>query len=796
MESVISPQLINKSRNAKAHSEWWSSSPPRRSLSHRLLAGSFICGWVQVIDTIMKCILEATASASAALFVCLLAASSVPAIEPPRQPHQPTAGGDNILNFNETYLRPAFGPSSIGIQQAASGALVLQNFITGENSTFVAAEQIPAGVVEFWIRPDLKKVLFATNYSKQYRYSYFADYSILDVESGELVPLVEDQAGDIQYAEFAPVGDAIAFVRGNNLFINTNGEITQITEDGGPDMFHAVPDWVYEEEIFASTRPVLVPSGGDVVPSQARELELRYPKVGTKNPTVALSLLDLASGAVEQVPLGTYEADDLVVGELAWLTEEHDNLLVRTYNRVQQHSTHVLVSSANTTSVDHSTTYTTSTIRERDGSDGWLDNKMAIRYVGPVNATDGDWYLDLLDESGWEHIYLFPVSGGEGIALTSGGWEVWSVLKVDPSRELIYFTSTEQHSTERHLYSVNWATQEKTALVPEDIPAYLLERFFLLQRNTPVRVITSNQALWDKIQGYNLPNITYFELTLPSGESINVMERLPPTFDPYKKYPILLTPYAGPDSQRASKSFQSLGWNAYISSDPELEYITYTVDGRGTAVRGRDFRASVAQHLGEFETADQVFAAKELIHTRSYIDADHVGIFGWSYGGYIASKVVEADSGVFTLSLIGAPVTDWRLYDSLYTERYMRTYQDNEAGYNTTAVRNVEGFHNIKGAFSIVHGLGDDNVHYQNSAALVDLLVGAGVSHTKWDWKTFTDTDHGITYNGAGPFVYKHFAQMLWEEKNRSGEEEKYQWSRRAKMNVCCRGCEMDEVCI
>ena len=730
-----------------------------------------------------------------------------------------------------------FGASSVSVSWLAGGedgqyiyrdsdgALILENFVTGESETFVAAEDIPSDTTEYWIRSDLKKVLFATNYTKQYRHSYFADYSILDVGSGALSPLVEDQAGDIQYAEFAPVGDTIAFVRGNNLYLSKDGTISQITSDGGPDLFHAVPDWVYEEEVFGSRSTFWFSPDGealaflsfnetgvetftveyymdnqDIAPVYPRELDLRYPKVGTTNPTVSLTILDVGSEELTPVPIEAYEPDDLIVGELAWVTSEHSSFIYRAYNRVQDHSTHVRV--------DVGEQVTSNPIRERDGSDGWLDNNLAIQYVGPVSPSNGivnsaqkDYYVDLSDESGWQHIYLYAVDGSSAEALTSGEWEVTSVVKVDTKRQLIYFLSTEGDSTERHLYSVSYATKEKKALVDDSVPAYWSASFssgggyYILSYNgpdvpyqelyaandtsTPIRVITSNEALWDKLQEYNLPNITYLTLDHPDGYSLNVQQQLPPNFDPSKKYPVLFTPYGGPGSQEITKAYASAGWSAYISSDLELEYITYTVDNRGTGYKGREFRSLVASHLGDYEAQDQVWAAQELAARHAFFDADHVGIFGWSYGGYLSSKVVELDSGAFTLGLIVAPVTDWRLYDSVYTERYMKTSQANPEGYNGTAVRRVDGFRNIAGGFAVLHGLGDDNVHYQNTAALLDLLVGAGVPPQQMEWRAFTDSDHGISYNGASTYLYKYLTSLLYREKLRTGEKLKHQWSRR-----------------
>ncbi|KAK1998832.1 hypothetical protein LX36DRAFT_17940 [Colletotrichum falcatum] len=753
------------------------------------------------------------------------------AIDPPRPPHQPVGGGDRLVTWNETVASPRFGASSrsvswlSGTQDGsfitfANSSLVIQDIVSGATETFVPGDKIPLHH-EYWIRPDLKKVLFATNYTKQYRHSYFADYSILDVESGVLEPLVADQVGDIQYAQFAPVGDAIAFVRNNNLFLSKNGTISQITNDGSPDMFHGVPDWVYEEEIFGDRSTLWFSPDGEylaylsfnetgvetftipyfmgkqqIAPPYPVELDLRYPKVGSKNPTVALTLLDIETQEMRPVAIDAFPADDLVIGEVKWLTADHASVAYRAFNRVQDQEKLVRVDVEGTTS---------KVIRERDGSDGWLDNNLGIQYIGPLQNSTDAYFLDISDESGWSHLYLYPVNGGSPIALTSGEWEVSSVLKVDAKRQLIYYLSTEHHSTERHLYSVSYPAGSKKALVDDTVAGfwsasfsslagyYILsyqgpnvpyQELYAINSTQPIRTITSNEDLVNRLKEYKLPNITYFDLQHPDGYSLNLMQKLPANFDPSKKYPVLFTPYGGPGAQQVTKRYQSIGWSAFISSDPELEYITYTVDNRGTGFKGRAFRSAVTGHLGHLEPLDQIWAAQELSERNAFVDAGKIGIFGWSFGGYLSAKVLEADSGVFSSALIVAPVSDWRFYDSLYTERYMKKLADNEDGYNKTAVRNPDGFKNLAGEFTILHGTGDDNVHYQNTAALVDLLVGAGVPQSKMNWLAFTDSDHNIVYHGANIWLYKYMTEALFREKRRSGDKLIHQWSKRSGVDT------------
>ncbi|KAF2010144.1 hypothetical protein BU24DRAFT_71681 [Aaosphaeria arxii CBS 175.79] len=763
--------------------------------------------------------------------------SLVAAIDPARPPHQPKGNGEKLLNYNITTDAPGpllassqalswvgLGADGDYITTADDGSFVFENVATGESTTFLSADKVPEDYWEYWISPDATHVLWAVNHTKQYRHSYFADYVISNVESGESTPLVADSVGDIQYAEWSPVSSSqIAFVRGNDLYLWNDGEITQVTKDGGPDQFNAVPDWVYEEEIYGDRYTLWYSPDGkyiaylsfnetgvetyripyymndqEIADVYPRELELRYPKVGTKNPTVQFNLLDVEAVKVTNVPIDAFPEDDLVIGQVAWVTEEHGKVLYRAFNRVQDQEKHVLVD------VEAAST---KVVRERDGTDGWLDDLFAISYVGAVaNATgyktssDTEYYVDLSDKDGWAHLYLFPVEGGEEIALTSGEFEVAAILKIDGKRGLIYFTSTEHHSTERHVYSVSYKTLEKKALVDDKVAAYWSASFssggsyyvlnylgpnvpyqelYAINSTTPLKTVTDNKKLWDTLEEYNLPNITYHELKHPSGVTLNAMLRLPPNFDPSKKYPAILIPYGGPGAQEVHKRFSALNFKAYIASDPELEYITYTVDNRGTGFKGREFRSLAAKQLGSLDAEDQVWAAHELAKN-SFVDSDHIAFFGWSYGGYLGAKVVERNDPIISLALITAPVSDWRFYDSVYTERYMKTPELNPDGYNVSRVHDSTGFKNIPGHVLIQHGTGDDNVHFQNGAALVDLLMGDRVTPEKFSNTFFTDSDHSIVYNNGGKYLYRQLSEKLFEEKNRKVDSKgSHQWSKR-----------------
>lgn len=745
-------------------------------------------------------------------------------------PFPARSSGHRLLTYNETTPSPRLRPKTTQIKWTSAGGkdgqyissdsngdLVRQDIVTGNSTVFIKKSQIPSDMSDYWISADGRAVLFAVNATQEYRSSFLADYTILDTATGNTRPLVEDQVGDIQFAQFSPTGDSIAFIRGNDLYVRDgNGTVHRITTDGGPDQFNGVPDWVYQEEVLGAASAFWYSPDGKYIafislnetgvgtftipyfmdnkkyaPVYPKELKLRYPKVGTTNPRVSLHLLNVGTRERKNIPVDAF-GDETIIGEVAWVTKTHEKFIYRAFNRVQDLDKHITVDT---------NTGESKLVRERDGTDGWLENEQKIQFAGSLKGScNSTYYVDTSDESGWTHIYLHPVKGGKTIQLTSGDWDVRSIAKVDTKRKRVAFLASKRHSTELHLYSVSWETMKITPLVDDSQAGYFGASFStgggyyvlsyrgpeipyqqLLSANstTPLRTLESNEEHYKKTQEYKLLNTTWFELEHPEGFSLNVRQTLPANFDPSKKYPVLFKPYGGPYSQSVTKGYVGLDWTAYLGSDPELEYITYVVDNRGTAGKGRKFRCSVVKQLGTLEAQDQIWAARELASRFSYINTSKFGMWGWSYGGFLTAKVVEADSGAFTFGLITAPVTDWRLYDSVYTERYMKRLEDNESGYNHTAVRNTAGFSNIAGSVAIMHGTGDDNVHYQNTAALVDLLVGSKVSPAKLKVVPFTDSTHGISYNQATTYLYKFLTARLWDEVQRKDQALVHQWSRR-----------------
>jgi dipeptidyl-peptidase 4 len=604
------------------------------------------------------------------------------------------------------------------------------------------------------------------------------------------------------------------------MYIWNNGKVTKVTSNGGSSISNGVPDWVYEEEVIEGRSAQWFSPDGEYIVflsfddaqipiysvpyymddhqfpmAYTRQLNIKYPKPGYKNPIVKAYLFKVSDPSkLVEIPLDkAFPIDDSVIGEIAWLTDGHEKLIIRCFNRVQDRDKYLLYEVSSGAS---------KIVRERDGDGGWLDNTKAIHYVGNLgnSSAPNGFYIDLSDKDGWTHIYVYPVDGGDPKQLTSGQWEIRNINSVDKKSGMIFYTSSEHHPTESHIYSVSLITGQKKPLTnPTEaahweasfssnaeyvVLSYLgpnvpYQELYLTNATgpnaQPIRVLEDNAALVTRLKQFALPKTQYMDLAHPSGVKLSAVLRLPPNFAEDKKYPVLLTPYGGPGSQQVRKTFTPPGWQEYVSSDPELEYVTYTVDNRGTGQRGRSFRNFLYKASGTVDVEDQIWAAQELAK-QSWVDKDHIGIWGWSNGGYLTLKVVEKGSDIFSFGIATAPTVDDRLYDSIYSERYLGDPAKNKAVWDRAAIRNVTGFKNIAGSVLIQHGTGDDNVHFAHTLGFLDILMAGGVPPEKYQVQPFTDSDHNIRYNKDSEFMYRQLTKKLFDEKNRKPAVEKHQW--------------------
>ncbi|KAL5395780.1 hypothetical protein PMIN02_003796 [Paraphaeosphaeria minitans] len=679
-------------------------------------------------------------------------------------------------------------------QVAASRTLLMKDRNFRINGEFVYPNN-------FWPSKDFKKVLVIADEQKNWRHSFTGKYYIFDVatQTGEpLDPANPD--GIVQLASWSPQSDAVVFTRNNNMYLRKldSDSVIPITKDGGSELFYGVPDWVYEEEVFAgnsatwwskdgkyiaflrtneSTVPtfpvqyfVSRPSGKEPEPGEENYPEVRhikYPKSGAPNPIVDLQFYDVGLGEVFNVNIENDFADhDRLITEIIWA--KNKQVLVRETNRESDVLKMILMDVGKRTGK----TVRTDDVQALDG--GWMEVSHTTTFVpaDPQNGRNEDGYVDTVIHEGYDHIgYFSPLDSATPVLLTEGEWEVVDApSRIDLKNNLVYYISTERGSMERHPYVVKLDGTDKKevmenaaagfydasfsagggyALITHEGPSIPWQKII----STPSisssfeKTIEENKGLGKFARQHELPILNY-QMVDVDGFKLNVVERRPPHFNKKRKYPVLFFQYSGPGSQSVSKRF-SVGFQEYVASS--LGYIVVTVDGRGTGYLGRKLRCITRGNIGGYEAHDQIAVAK-MWAKKKYVDEERIAIWGWSYGGFTALKTLELDAGqTFKYGMAVAPVTDWRFYDSIYTERYMHTPQNNPGGYDNSSIHDVKALsQNVR--FLVMHGIADDNVHMQNTATLLDKLDLAGVEN--YDVHFFPDSDHSIYFHNANRIVY------------------------------------------
>ncbi|KAL8669906.1 MAG: hypothetical protein Q9168_005525 [Polycauliona sp. 1 TL-2023] len=669
--------------------------------------------------------------------------------------------------------------------------------------------ELPVHPNRVWPSPNLEKVLVMSEEQSNWRHSFTGKYWIFDVatQKGEaLDPSNPDSR--IQLASWSPKSDSIVFTRDNNMFLRkiSDPHVAPITKDGGSELFYGVPDWVYEEEVFASnsvtwwsedgdyvaflrTNETAVPEypiqyfisrpSGKVPPKGLENYpevrQLKYPKAGAPNPVVDLQFYDVKKKEVFSINIANdYADDDRLITEVIWAGKD-GKVLVKETNRESDVLKVVLID------VPLRTGKTTRTVDVNAIDGGWFEVSEETRFIpgDPGNGRNHDGYIDSIVHEGYDHLaYFTPLDNPEPILLTSGKWEVVKApSSVDLDNNLVYFVSTKEGSTQRHVYSVKFDGSDLKAVSDTSKAGYYEVSFStgagyaLLSYQGPdipwQKVISTpsnadkfdhhiedNTALAQFAASHDLPLKTYTTLNI-NGVDLNVVERRPAHFDPKRKYPVLFWLYGGPGSQMVDHKF-TVDFQSAVASD--LGYIVVTVDGRGTGYIGRAARVIIRGHIGYYEAQDQIAAAK-IWAAKSYVDANRMAIWGWSYGGFMTLKTLELDAGrTFKYGMAVAPVTDWRLYDSIYTERYMHTPQQNPDGYTNTSITDIGALaQNTR--FLLMHGVADDNVHMQNTLKLLDALDLAKVEN--YDVHVFPDSDHSIYFHGANQVVYDKLNSWL-----------------------------------
>ncbi len=615
----------------------------------------------------------------------------------------------------------------------------------------------------YQLSPNENFALLGVNTEAIYRRSTRAIYFVYNVNNGENIMLA---AHPVQEPQFSPDETKVAYVYENNIYVKdlASGTTTQLTQDGKKnEVINGITDWVYEEEFafvrafdwsadaskiaylkFDETR---VPEFSmDIYGSYNNQLYpsqqvFKYPKAGDDNAKVSLHIFDLNQKENKAVKLPkNYE----YLPRIKW-TKDKDILSVQALNR-HQNELDLLFVDATSLEADV-------ILEERD--EAYVDVTDNLTFL------NNNSFIWTSEKDGYNHIYHYSKKGKLINQVTQGDWEVTAFYGFDPNTGRVFFQSTENGSVNRDVYSILANGKNKLRLTPKtgtnkaDFSAdysYFINDYSSV--NTPsvytlhqakngklVRKIQDNSALAEKVKDYGFSPKELSTIRV-NGEDLNMYMIKPQDFDENKKYPMLMYQYSGPGSQSVANTYFSTNdyWYQLLANQG---YIVVTVDGRGTGFKGAQFKKVTQKELGKYELEDQIAAAK-LLGERDYIDEDRIGIWGWSFGGYMSSNAIFRAGDVFNLAIAVAPVTSWRFYDTIYTERYMTTPQENPTGYDDNSpITHVSKFDDTN-HFLLIHGSADDNVHVQNTMQLIEALVQ---ENKQFDWRIYPDKNHGI-YGG------------------------------------------------
>lgn len=626
-------------------------------------------------------------------------------------------------------------------------------------------------VSRYEFNADETKVLLVTEEEKIYRRSYSAVFFLYDISTKELQPLDAERSPQT-LASYSPDGTKVAYIHANNLYMRdlTSNKTLQLTKDGEFNkIINGTTDWVYEEEFAITKAYDWSPDGAYIAylkfnESQVREFTMtyhyelypdlytfKYPKAGEDNSKVTLHIACTKKGKSRPVDLGEYE----YIPRLKWSNVEN-KLMALTLNRHQNHLKY------NWVNASEKNLLADVVYEEKDAAYVEIDDNLLF-------LNDGKHFIRTSERDGYNHIYKIGITGNVK-QLTTGDWDVVDFKGVDQDNGLIYFTSVESHPTNKDLYVVDLEGNNKRILSQNkgwnDAQFSHGMKYYVntwSDANTPpvyslhkangdlIEVLEDNEYLQLALKDYNFqPKV--FMTVEGYEETLNAWAIYPPNFDSTKQYPVYFNVYCGPGSNMVTDSYGSANF-AYHQLLAQQGYIVFCVDTRGTMYRGAKFKKSTYLQLGKLETEDLIAVAKNL-QKLDYVDAERIGIMGWSYGGYMSSLSMTKGADVFKMGIAVAPVTNWRYYDNIYTERFMRTPQENAVGYDDNSpINHVD---KLKGKYFLIHGSGDDNVHVQNSMEMINALVKADKD---FDLFIYPNKDHGI-YGGN---TRNHLFRMMFE---------------------------------
>lgn len=617
------------------------------------------------------------------------------------------------------------------------------------------------------------KILISTQTESIYRHSTKSVYYVFDIETQDIYPLIDDST-KVQLADFSPEGDKTAYVFKNNLFIKdfSSGTITQVTNDGKPNfIINGTTDWVYEEEFGFNKGFYWSPDGKRLAfykfdesavkqytltffekETYPRLYKYKYPKPGEDNSKVSLYFYELDSGKTTRIRL---EDGDYYIPRIKW-TKDPSVLSVQKLNRLQN-ELDILLINAEDDSIN--TIY-------HEKNDYYLEITDSWTFLQGNES-----FIITSEKSEYNHIYLYGIDGTLIRQLTKGHWDVSEILGYDANNEVVYYLSSETSPLNRDVYAVR-LDGYKTKISQKQGYNYAVfsknYKYYLntwSDANTPpvvsinksngkqLRILEDNARLKKRLQENGYQPKVFFTITTTQGIELNAWKINPPNFTTYKKYPVLFYVYGGPGSQTVINAWNRR--NPWYELLAQHGLIIVSVDNRGTGSRGEAFKKATYMQLGNLETIDQIEAAKYL-GKLNYVDKNRIGMFGWSYGGFMTTLALTIGAEYFSVGVAVAPVSNWRYYDNIYTERYMRTPQENPDGYdNNSPIHHVD---KLKGDFLLIHGSADDNVHYQNSMELIKALVK---NNKQFDLMIYPNKNHFLSGKKTTYHLYKKMTDFI-----------------------------------
>ncbi len=626
---------------------------------------------------------------------------------------------------------------------------------------------------------DENKMLISTATEQIYRHSTRENYFVYDRKTKALSPVT---AGEKQmHATFSPDGTKVGFVSGNNIFIKdlVSGKETRVTSDGKQNtIINGVTDWVHEEEFSFSIAYFWSPDSKKIAyykfdESKVKEFsfnefahqlypseyKFKYPKAGEDNSVVTIHVYDLMNGSDKLMDIG--KETDQYIPRIKWTMESSTLSMVR----MNRHQNKLELLFANSTTGESKTIYSETSDTYIDIHEGQGD------YVYFTN--DKKNFIIMNEKDGYNHLYLYDITGKLVNQITKGSWDVVNFNGIDEQTKTVFYSASEITATEKDIYSIKLDGTEKKKISTEigcHSPEFSVGMKFYIDTynsaNTPnsiaiynaqgkqIRLLENNESLINKMKEFNLSKKELFIFKTTENIELNAWMIKPPDFDATKKYPVFLVFYGGPGRNMVNNGFDNKDyfWHQLLA---EKGYIVMCVDNRGTMYKGAAFKKCTYKQLGKLEVADQIETAKYLA-TLSFVDKVRIGTFGWSYGGYLSSLCITKGADYFKTAIAVAPVTNWRYYDNIYTERFMTLPQENPNGYDDNSPINYVD--KLKGKYLLIHGSGDDNVHYQNTMEMINALVKA---NKQFDLFIYPDRNHGISGGNTRLHLYTKMTDFI-----------------------------------